>query len=173
VSGDRCQHNASFVDVSEQGGQFQGQGQLIPPQPNLRRPPGPMKRPHQPPLSQQLIPHVQQQHIPQPIPAHVPQPAQQQNQPPPALPFPIATEPPQVGIPPTGVAVGFLNPSKSKYICGLKGTHRVSRVVGGDDAAENEWCWQVALINSLNQYLCGGALIGKQWVLTAAHCVTK
>ncbi|CAG0925161.1 unnamed protein product, partial [Notodromas monacha] len=38
---------------------------------------------------------------------------------------------------------------------------------------ENEWCWQVALINSLNQYLCGGALIGKQWVLTAAHCVTN
>lgn len=50
---------------------------------------------------------------------------------------------------------------------------RTGRVVGGDDAEPYEWCWQVALINSLNQYLCGGALIGTQWVLTAAHCVTK
>lgn len=51
--------------------------------------------------------------------------------------------------------------------------HRMGRVVGGEDGENGEWCWQVALINSLNQYLCGAALIGTQWVLTAAHCVTK
>jgi len=50
---------------------------------------------------------------------------------------------------------------------------RNGRVIGGVDSSPGEWCWQVALINSLNQYLCGGALIGTQWVLTAAHCVTK
>lgn len=50
---------------------------------------------------------------------------------------------------------------------------RRARVVGGEDGDNGEWCWQVALINSLNQYLCGAALIGTQWVLTAAHCVTK
>ena len=61
----------------------------------------------------------------------------------------------------------------NKYVCGVKGTYRSGRVVGGEDATPGEWCWQVALINSLNQYLCGGALIGTQWVLTAAHCVTK
>ena len=60
-----------------------------------------------------------------------------------------------------------------RYVCGVKGTYRSGRVVGGEDSAPGEWCWQVALINSLNQYLCGGALIGTQWVLTAAHCVTK
>ncbi|XP_070524138.1 protein masquerade isoform X2 [Cardiocondyla obscurior] len=75
------------------------------------------------------------------------------------------------------------SPVYSKYVCGVKGTsrgpiqarssERVSRVVGGEDADANEWCWQIALINSLNQYLCGGALIGTQWVLTAAHCVTN
>uniref|UniRef100_A0A182Q6P9 Peptidase S1 domain-containing protein n=1 Tax=Anopheles farauti TaxID=69004 RepID=A0A182Q6P9_9DIPT len=51
--------------------------------------------------------------------------------------------------------------------------HRKGRVVGGEDGENGEWCWQVALINSLNQYLCGAALIGTQWVLTAAHCVTN
>ena len=61
----------------------------------------------------------------------------------------------------------------NKYVCGVKGTYRAGRVVGGEDSTPGEWCWQVALINSLNQYLCGGALIGTQWVLTAAHCVTK
>ncbi|XP_008559655.1 protein masquerade [Microplitis demolitor] len=75
------------------------------------------------------------------------------------------------------------SPIYSKYVCGVKGTSRGpiqarslvrdGRVVGGEDADANEWCWQVALINSLNQYLCGGALIGTQWVLTAAHCVTN
>ncbi|RZC36844.1 serine proteinase stubble, partial [Asbolus verrucosus] len=64
-------------------------------------------------------------------------------------------------------------PVYSKYVCGVKGTSRVGRVVGGEDGDQAEWCWQVALINSLNQYLCGAALIGTQWVLTAAHCVTN
>lgn len=48
-------------------------------------------------------------------------------------------------------------------------SHRQARVVGGEDGENGEWCWQVALINSQNQYLCGGAIIGTQWVLTAAH----
>uniref|UniRef100_A0A336MLD1 CSON002736 protein n=1 Tax=Culicoides sonorensis TaxID=179676 RepID=A0A336MLD1_CULSO len=52
-------------------------------------------------------------------------------------------------------------------------SNRKGRVVGGEDGENGEWCWQVALINSLNQYLCGAALIGTQWVLTAAHCVTN
>lgn len=64
-------------------------------------------------------------------------------------------------------------PVYSKYVCGVKGTSRQGKVVGGEDGEQSEWCWQVALINSLNQYLCGAALIGTQWVLTAAHCVTK
>lgn len=59
--------------------------------------------------------------------------------------------------------------------CGVKGVDRpeTPRIVGGRDALPGEWCWQVALVNSQNQYLCGGALIGTQWILTAAHCITN
>lgn len=60
-----------------------------------------------------------------------------------------------------------------QYARNYSSSYRHGRVVGGEDGENGEWCWQVALINSLNQYLCGAALIGTQWVLTAAHCVTK
>lgn len=65
------------------------------------------------------------------------------------------------------------NPVFALYNQNYTGYARQARVVGGEDGENGEWCWQVALINSLNQYLCGAALIGTQWVLTAAHCVTK
>nr|CAG4636068.1 EOG090X03V0 [Eubosmina coregoni]SVE69719.1 EOG090X03V0 [Eubosmina coregoni] len=113
----------------------------------------------------------------------------------------IATVPQQpqgTVVAPTGPRPAAPRPQPhSKFVCGVKGTHRElrsaepefvesnstskslisrsreGRVVGGRDALPGEYCWQVALINSLNQYLCGGALIGTQWVLTAAHCVTN
>lgn len=49
------------------------------------------------------------------------------------------------------------------------------RVVGGDPADEGAWPWQVVLylLNSNGEYstICGGSLIDKSWVLTAAHCI--
>lgn len=46
-------------------------------------------------------------------------------------------------------------------------------IVGGVDALENEWPWQVRLFDyeTRERGSCGGSLISRQWVLTAAHCM--
>lgn len=50
------------------------------------------------------------------------------------------------------------------------------RVLGGEIAADHAWPWQVGLIRANGQSVyegqfCGGSLVTRQWVLTAAHCV--
>ena len=51
--------------------------------------------------------------------------------------------------------------------CGRKSFS--ARVVNGNNAAPNSWPWQVSLRFN-NNHFCGGSLIGKDLVLTAAHC---
>jgi len=49
------------------------------------------------------------------------------------------------------------------------------RIVGGQEATPGEWPWQAALVmkeaDPYNGQFCGGSIINKDWVLTAAHCV--
>jgi len=43
------------------------------------------------------------------------------------------------------------------------------RVIAGQNSKSGQWPWQVA-INRNGYFRCGGTLIARNWVLTAAHC---
>ncbi|XP_056419590.1 plasminogen [Hyla sarda] len=47
------------------------------------------------------------------------------------------------------------------------------RIVGGCEAIPHSWPWQISLRTSYNLHFCGGTLIDRQWVLTAAHCLER
>ncbi|XP_063059641.1 transmembrane protease serine 4b [Engraulis encrasicolus] len=46
------------------------------------------------------------------------------------------------------------------------------RIVGGSNSVIEEWPWQASL-QWRGQHRCGGALISRRWVITAAHCFTR
>ncbi|XP_015983874.2 chymotrypsin-C [Rousettus aegyptiacus] len=51
-----------------------------------------------------------------------------------------------------------------------------ARVVGGDNARPHSWPWQISLQylkNGTWRHTCGGTLIASDYVLTAAHCISK
>ncbi|XP_054719041.1 serine proteinase stubble-like [Uloborus diversus] len=61
--------------------------------------------------------------------------------------------------------------SSPKQQCGRR-IAREARIVGGDDTYEGEFPWAVS-VRLLTTHYCGGAIINRYWVLTAAHCVKR
>ncbi|PWA30895.1 hypothetical protein CCH79_00010736, partial [Gambusia affinis] len=51
----------------------------------------------------------------------------------------------------------------------LAGPPGASRIIGGRDATEGAWPWQVS-IQFLGTHFCGGTIVGRTWVVSAAHC---
>jgi len=54
--------------------------------------------------------------------------------------------------------------------CGVSTVDPGLKIVGGEQTSIEAHPWQISL-RMHNQHICGGSLVGPNWVMTAAHCV--
>ncbi|NXB21861.1 OVCH2 protein, partial [Rhagologus leucostigma] len=60
-------------------------------------------------------------------------------------------------------------------VCGMPSNQPrfiFSRIIGGEEAVPYSWPWQ-ASVQIVDEHICGGAVLAKEWVVTAAHCLNS
>ncbi|XP_075433158.1 chymotrypsinogen A-like isoform X1 [Ascaphus truei] len=64
--------------------------------------------------------------------------------------------------------------TKAAYGCGVPAIKPFisghARIVNGKNAVSGSWPWQVSLQNRTGYLFCGGSLLSRNWVISAAHC---
>ncbi|XP_039272073.2 uncharacterized protein LOC120346412 isoform X1 [Styela clava] len=58
----------------------------------------------------------------------------------------------------------------SNHACCESAESNVQRIIGGDGASIQNWPWMILVLTG---EVCAGTLIHRQWVLTAAHCLSS
>ncbi|KAK4878781.1 hypothetical protein RN001_011287 [Aquatica leii] len=72
--------------------------------------------------------------------------------------------------------ISLLTPTPEKETCGTVKIEVRPLITYGQSTSDGEWPWHAALYRYKGanmQYLCGGSLVTRNHVITAAHCVTK
>ncbi|XP_031171699.1 serine protease 27 isoform X1 [Sander lucioperca] len=66
--------------------------------------------------------------------------------------------------------VSFSESHAQLNVCGAAPLN--TRIVGGKDGPAGSWPWQVSL-QRFGSHVCGGSLINREWVMSAAHCFSS
>lgn len=62
------------------------------------------------------------------------------------------------------VAVALATPVPNEIL------QRVGRIIGGSNASNGQFPYQVSLRTAANFHFCGGSIINNRWIYSAAHC---